>query len=222
MQLNTAGILGIRNEILKPSEPRKTSVFCSLQHQRFWQNIRSQHQADWTLILKVFRRNKIILWSSVIRKEGCGCRGFFKSNCPLVVPGTVGDMPSVGVFLRDSNPYLREFRRKPRKTPSDWVDKRDRESKPAPPIYQFWALNRSATGRVGKGVRLWLLNDYCTKSSIWRCYKLKKTARHDTLGLFVGQSRDITFPRSNQGQCYLIFNVLMVIKLTKWSITRRF
>ena len=29
-----------------------------------------------------------------------------------------GGMPSVGVFLRDPGPYLREFRRKPRKTPN--------------------------------------------------------------------------------------------------------
>ena len=40
----------------------------------------------------------------------CGCR--LKSNCPLVRLGTIDDMPSVGVFLRDPNPYLREFRRK--------------------------------------------------------------------------------------------------------------
>ena len=40
-----------------------------------------------------------------------GCR--YKSNCPLVGPGTIGGMPSVGVFLKDPSPYLREFRRKP-------------------------------------------------------------------------------------------------------------
>ena len=27
-------------------------------------------------------------------------------------PGTIGGMPTVGVFLRDPDPYLREFRRK--------------------------------------------------------------------------------------------------------------
>ena len=28
-------------------------------------------------------------------------------------PGPIGGVPSVGVFLRDPSPYLREFRRKP-------------------------------------------------------------------------------------------------------------
>ena len=49
------------------------------------------------------------LWLIVV-----GCR--FESNCPLVGPGIIGGMLSVGVFLRDPNPYLREFWRKPRKT----------------------------------------------------------------------------------------------------------
>ena len=33
-------------------------------------------------------------------------------------PKPMGWMPSVEVFLRDPSPYLREFRRKPRKTPN--------------------------------------------------------------------------------------------------------
>ena len=61
----------------------------------------------------------------ILRKAGCDCR--FESNCPLVEPGTTGGMPSVGVFLRDPNLYLCEFRRKPRKTPNDWVNKRSRD-----------------------------------------------------------------------------------------------
>ena len=65
-----------------------------------------------------------------------GCR--FKSNCPLAEPATIDGMPSMGVFLRDPNPYLRKFRRKPRKTPNGYkVDKRDRESNSPPPVYQF-------------------------------------------------------------------------------------
>ena len=44
-----------------------------------------------------------------------GCR--FKADCPLVGRGPKGGVPSVGVFLRDPSRYLREFRRKPRKTP---------------------------------------------------------------------------------------------------------
>ena len=42
----------------------------------------------------------------------------FESNCPLVGPGTIGGVLSVGVFLRDPSPYLGEFRRKPLKTPN--------------------------------------------------------------------------------------------------------
>ena len=45
-----------------------------------------------------------------------GCR--FESNSPLVGPGTIGGVHSVGVFLRDSSWYLHEFQRKPRKTPN--------------------------------------------------------------------------------------------------------
>ena len=63
-------------------------------------------------------------------------------------PGTIGWMSSGAVFLRDLNPYLREFRRKLQKTPKGSVDKRDRELNSAPPIYQFWAQNRSAIGGV--------------------------------------------------------------------------
>ena len=44
------------------------------------------------------------------------CR--FKSNCFLVGSGTIGGVPSMGVFIRDLSPYLLELRRKPRKTPN--------------------------------------------------------------------------------------------------------
>ena len=33
-------------------------------------------------------------------------------------PGHTEGVPFVGVFLRDPGPYLREFRRKPRKNPN--------------------------------------------------------------------------------------------------------
>ena len=36
---------------------------------------------------------------------GLGYR--FKANCPLMGSGPVGGVPSVGVFIRDPNPYLR-------------------------------------------------------------------------------------------------------------------
>ena len=38
--------------------------------------------------------------------KSIGCRFFFKSNCPLVGPGTNGGMLSVGVFLRKLNRNL--------------------------------------------------------------------------------------------------------------------
>ena len=31
-----------------------------------------------------------------------------KANCPLVDPGLIGGVLSLGVFLRDPSPYLRE------------------------------------------------------------------------------------------------------------------
>ena len=48
-------------------------------------------------------------------RSGCGCR--LKSSSPLVEVGTIGGMSFVGIFLRDPNPYLHEFRKKPRKIP---------------------------------------------------------------------------------------------------------
>ena len=36
-----------------------------------------------------------------------GCR--LKANCPLVRPGPIGGVPTVGVFLRDPNSYLPSF-----------------------------------------------------------------------------------------------------------------
>ena len=54
-----------------------------------------------------------------------------ESNCLHEGPGTIGGMPSVGVFLRDTSLYLHELRRKPRKTLKGNVDKRDRELNPA-------------------------------------------------------------------------------------------
>ena len=38
------------------------------------------------------------------------CR--LKANYPLVGPGPIVGVPSMGVFLRDPSKYLREFRRK--------------------------------------------------------------------------------------------------------------
>ena len=39
-----------------------------------------------------------------VERVGLGCR--FQTNCPLVGPGPIGGVPSVGVFLRDPSPYL--------------------------------------------------------------------------------------------------------------------
>ena len=58
-------------------------------------------------------------------------RGFvvvvgFKARLSHQGPRPIGGVPSLGVFLKDPSPYLREFRRKPRKTPNGQVDKLDR------------------------------------------------------------------------------------------------
>ena len=72
--------------------------------------------------------------NSILFLRMVGMDGFrHESNCPLVGPGTMGGELSVGVFLRDISPYLREFRRKPRKIPND---KRDRGLNLAPPVFQ--------------------------------------------------------------------------------------
>ena len=63
----------------------------------------------------------------------------------------MGAVPSVGLFLRDLSPYLRKFKRKPRKTLIGYVDKHDRGLNPAPTIYQFRRQNHSVTGgAIGK------------------------------------------------------------------------
>ena len=41
-----------------------------------------------------------------------------KADCLKKGPRPIGGLPSMGVFLRDPSPYLRKFRRKPRKTPN--------------------------------------------------------------------------------------------------------
>ena len=50
-------------------------------------------------------------------------------------PRPRGGVSCVGIFLRDPSPHVRAFRRKPRKTPNDYVDKRDRGLKLAPPVF---------------------------------------------------------------------------------------
>ena len=44
------------------------------------------------------------------------CR--LKAKCPLVGTWPIGDVASVGVFLRDPNSYLLKFLKKPRKIPN--------------------------------------------------------------------------------------------------------
>ena len=36
-------------------------------------------------------------------------KSWFQANCPLVGPWPIGEVPSVGDFLRDRTPYLRKF-----------------------------------------------------------------------------------------------------------------
>ena len=59
---------------------------------------------------------------------------------PGVEPGLIGVVSLVGIFLRNPSPYLREFRRKPQKTPNDQVKKRDQGLNLATPVSQFQAL----------------------------------------------------------------------------------
>ena len=79
-----------------------------------------------------------------------GCR--YNSNCLLVGPGTTGKIPSVGVFLSDPNSYLREFRRKPLKTPNLWVDKCDGKLNPA--YYSSPTIPKTSTSNT------WLTVEY--------------------------------------------------------------
>ena len=44
-------------------------------------------------------------------RVGLGWVVDFEANCPLVGPGPIEVVPSVGVFPRDPSPYLREFRK---------------------------------------------------------------------------------------------------------------
>ena len=46
---------------------------------------------------------------------GLGCK--VKENCPHVGPGLTWEVPSMGIFLKDSSLHLCEFRWIPRKTP---------------------------------------------------------------------------------------------------------
>ena len=50
------------------------------------------------------------------------------------------EWPPLGVFLRDSSPQSRKFRKKTRKTPKGYVDNRDRGLNLAPHVYQLWTL----------------------------------------------------------------------------------
>ena len=99
-----------------------------------------------------------------------GCR--LKANCRLVGPRPIGGLLSVGVFLRDPNPYLREFRRKPRKTPDSQVDKRDRGLNP-------WHLSSShfekryhtaTSGTFFNGIILCNIEIYSQNNRICFCF----------------------------------------------------
>ena len=62
-----------------------------------------------------------------------------KANCPLVEPGPVVKVFSMGVILRDPGLYLREIWRNLRKTPNEKIDKRDRGLNLELLVYQFRA-----------------------------------------------------------------------------------
>ena len=71
---------------------------------------------DGVTILEIFKRDERMKTQNNRIEIGLGCR--FKANCPLVRLGPIGGVPSVEVFQKDPSPYLREFWRKPRKTPN--------------------------------------------------------------------------------------------------------
>ena len=60
--------------------------------------------------------SKLCTYRGPQKKMLC-CVVGFKADC-LTRDQALGGMPSVGVFLRDPSPYLRDFQRKPRKTPN--------------------------------------------------------------------------------------------------------
>ena len=67
-----------------------------------------------------------------------GCWMYIYVQLSQEVSRTIGGMPSLRVFLRETKPYLREIWRKLPKTPKGYVDKCDQELNPEPPVYQFW------------------------------------------------------------------------------------
>ena len=66
------------------------------------------------LYLKKLSHKFKSLISESLTRSCCCCR--IKADRPLMGPGPVGEVPSMGIFLRDPRLYLREFRRKPLKT----------------------------------------------------------------------------------------------------------
>ena len=68
---------------------------------------------NYEKILKVYLKQ---LWNISKSVDWLLVRCKVKANCSFMGAGPVGEVPSVEVFLRDPSPYVREFRRKPRKT----------------------------------------------------------------------------------------------------------
>ena len=75
---------------------------------------------------------------------GCGIKAYFLYQRP----GPEGGVPST---FRDPSLYLREFQRKPRKTPKVYVDKLDWGSDLALPVHHFCEQNCTATGGDNDG-----------------------------------------------------------------------
>ena len=56
--------------------------------------------------------SKVLVWfcgyKANCQREGVKLKVglWFKTNCPLMGPGSIAGVPSVGVFLRDPSPYL--------------------------------------------------------------------------------------------------------------------
>ena len=122
---------------------------------------------------------------------------FFKSNCPLVGPGTIGGMPSVEIYLRDPNPYLREFRRKPRKN-SERIDRQARPGIKPPGTSHLPILSAEPLRYWWGGLILW------TRCLYLKQYELLGVIFHNSPSKFNG-----FYGQSNPWQIQLIYIQLM-------------
>ena len=126
------------------------------------------------LFSKIFNWLSRITFMSWVRLWG-------KANLLCVGPRPKGGgCPAWEMFLRDPSPYLGEFQKKPRKTPYDWIEKRNRKLSPACPAYQLWGQ----TARRLKGLHLW---KFSTKMKEIRMFINCSTFEHKIIFKWIGK-----------------------------------